>query len=472
VDVVREAPLDPFLLPIYLSEDLLASEADRTLSHRIKLSGRVTFSDKQSFFMQDSSGGIRVQPVEGRELQLGQGVEVVGFLTANRSVRTLTEALVRPAGNARDVPSQKLVAGERISFKHAGTLIQISATLIAQRSENDRQVLELQEKQRVFEAELPLGQAQLPNFLPGSRLRLTGVCDFPVESSTDSESISVESPSTGALKIWLRSPGDVVLLSGPPWWTWKYTAALVGTLLAVSVVSLLRIHLLRRRLERHLTFSRQILESQEKERRRIAVNLHDGLGQNLSVIKYQARLAMQPTTDYAVLRERLDQISGCASEAIEDVREITQALRPYQLDRLGLTQAIRATVNHAAENGPVVFASHADDIDGLFDKESEIHLYRSVQEALNNILKHSKASEATVVVKKSAGAISLSVRDNGRGFDAEGMYNNNSQDVGHGISSIHERVRILGGTFAIDSRPDQGTSLNIEIPIPVSKHET
>jgi len=95
-----------------------------------------------------------------------------------------------------------------------------------------------------------------------------------------------------------------------------------------------------------------------------------------------------------------------------------------------------------------------------------------VQEALNNILKHSKASEATVVLKKSPGAVSLSVRDNGRGFDAQGMYNNNSQDMGHGISSIHERVRILGGTFAIDSRPDQGTSLNIEIPIPVSRHET
>ena len=70
--------------------------------------------------MQDASGGVRVQPVEDREMQMGQAVEVVGFPSANGSVRTLTEALVRPAGGVRDVQPQKLDAGEGISFKHAG----------------------------------------------------------------------------------------------------------------------------------------------------------------------------------------------------------------------------------------------------------------------------------------------------------------------------------------------------------------
>jgi signal transduction histidine kinase len=412
-----------------------------------------------------------VQSGENREMPVGQVVEVVGFPTASGSVRTLTKALVRPAGDVRDVPPQKLNAGEGISFRHAGALVEINANLIAQRTKGGRQVLELQEGQRVFEAELPVENGVLPPFEPGSRLQLSGVCDFAAVTPPPSGNVAAESPSTGALKILLRRPADVVLLSGPPWWTWKQTATLVGTLLVVTVASLLRIHLLRRRLERQLAFSRQILESQESERHRIAANLHDSLGQNLLVIKNQARLAMQPIGSESVLRRRLDEISGCASQAIEEVREITHALRPYQLDRLGLTQTIRATVNRAAENSSISFASHADDVDEVFDKESEIHVYRIVQEAVNNILKHSAATEATVVVKKLAAVVSLSIRDNGRGFDAAAAHDSNSQDVGHGISGIKERVRILGGTFVVDSRPGHGTSLSIEIPVSISQHE-
>jgi signal transduction histidine kinase len=372
--------------------------------------------------------------------------------------------LVRPAGAVKEVSPHKLDAGDGIAFRHSGSLVQVSANLVAQRQKSGRQILELQEKQRVFEAELPVDQPELPAFEPGSRLEVSGVADFVPVAGMPSGGVAAESPSSGALKIWLRQPSDVVLLNGPPWWTWKYTAVLVGSLLLVVVFSLLRNQLLHRRLERHLELSRQILESQESERHRIAANLHDSLGQNLLVIKNQARLAMQPAED-SVRRHRLDEISTCASEAIAEVREITYALRPYQLDRLGLTQTIRATVNRAAENSSVLFASHADNVDDVFDKESEIHVYRIVQEAVNNILKHSGATEATVVVKKLASAVSLSIRDNGRGFDAAAMQDSESPDVGHGLSGIKERTRILGGTFAIESRPGQGTTLSVEIPV-------
>lgn len=471
VDVEREAPRDPFAGPPRSVSSVFNSAAEIAVPHRVKLAGTVIFNGRHSFFMQDASGGVRVLPTEPGAVQVGQTIEVVGFPSANGSVCTLTEALVHLVGGGRDVPPQKLDVGKGVSFKHAGTLVQINANLMTQRTKAGRQVLELQEKQRVFEAELPLENAPLPTFTPGSRLQLSGVCDFATVAPAAAGSVAEESPSTGALKIWLRTPADIVLLSGPPWWTWKYTAALVGTLLTVLMVSLLRIHLLRRRLERQLAFSRQILESQESERHRIAANLHDSLGQNLLVIKNQARLAMQPASGESALRQRLDEISGCASQAIEEVREITHALRPYQLDRLGLTQTIRATVSRAAENSSILFASHADDIDALLDKESEIHVYRIVQEAVNNILKHSAGTEAAVVVKRLTATVSLSVRDNGCGFDAGAMRSSDSHDVGHGISGIKERVRILGGTFVIDSRPGHGTTLSIEIPVCVPKHE-
>jgi len=87
------------------------------------------------------------------------------------------------------------------------------------------------------------------------------------------------------------------------------------------------------------------------------------------------------------------------------------------LDHLGLTRALRAIVERASENSSIVFANRIENIDGVFKRDSEIHIYRIVQEAVTNILKHSSATEATVVVKKQPSTVSISIRDNGRGFD-------------------------------------------------------
>jgi signal transduction histidine kinase len=278
-----------------------------------------------------------------------------------------------------------------------------------------------------------------------------------------------------SLNILLRSPKDVVLLDGPPWWNRKRTTGLVGMLFAILMVTLLWVHLLQRRLERQqaaqLAFSRQVLERLEDERRRIAINLHDSLGQILLAIKNQAVLALQRAPDEAGLHQRLDEISDASSQAIEEVRQVTQGLRPYQLDRLGLTQTIRAVVARAAESGSIQFAGRVPDIDGVFDKDSEIHVYRIVQEAVNNVLKHSAATEATVVVKRRPGGISVSIRDNGRGFEAGTPHSASPSGVGSGLSGIAERVRILNGTLAVDSRPGAGTSLTVEVPLSIRANE-
>jgi signal transduction histidine kinase len=273
------------------------------------------------------------------------------------------------------------------------------------------------------------------------------------------------------LNILLRGPLDVALVRGAPWWTWKGFVLLAGILMTVTIAGLSVIVILRRRLERQrlakFIFSRQILQSQEEERRRIAVNLHDTLGQNLLFIKNQSHLAMQPPADESVIRHRLSEISEVTIHAIEEVRQITRNLRPYQLDRLGLTQAVQAVIKQVSANSPTVFASHVDEIDGIFDKESEIHIYRIIQESLNNIIKHSGATEATVVIKKQAGIVLLSIRDNGRGFDST-----QEKSIGLGLNSITERAWILGGKSKIDASPGGGTSLTFEIPNSDFRNET
>ena len=475
IDVEEAAPEDPFVTPRRLVGELLPEVAKSTRAHRVRVMGEITYRDAQSLFVQDGSGGIRVQTPLAPAVEVGDTVEVLAFPALNGSVCILTEGLVRRAGTGEAVRPQALDLNESLSARQSGDLVQISAILLARKTNNVSQVLELQEQQRVFTATLAASRGTLPDIVPGSRLRVTGVCENEAASSpTDDRAPKAQ--MLASLNLLLRSPADVIVMSGPPWWTWKRTAVLVGGLLTVLLISLLWVHLLRRRLERQqaaqLAFSRRVLERLEDERRRIAINMHDSLGQILLAIKNQAVLAMQRAPDESGLRQRLDEISGASSQAIEEVRQITHGLRPYQLDRLGLTQAIRAAVGLAAESGSTVFATRVEDIDGLFDKDSEIHVYRIVQEAVNNVIKHSAATEATVVIKRRPGMISLSIRDNGRGFRAATLDSTHPSGAGSGLSGIAERVRILQGRMMVDSRPGAGTDLTVEIPLPVGTHET
>lgn len=473
VQVEDDAPKNPFAVPTCPIAELPSDATDSSSIHRVKIRGEVIYSDRRSVFIQDSSGGIRAQIRDNAPAEIGETVEAVGFPVVNGSSRLLTETLLQDTGNAQPIEPKKLDITGTSLRKQSSTLVQAAATLLNQKLVGTGQVLELEEHQRIFTATLSDGQNSLPLIASGSRVKVTGVFEDEATDLPATGKAAAESAAAGSLNILLRNPADVVVLSGPPWWTLKRTAALVGALLTVLVVTLLWVYLLRHRLDRQqaarLAFSRQILQGQESERQRIAVNLHDSLGQDLLVIKNQARLAMQSSLDEADRQSRLSKISEITSQAIEEVRQITHDLRPYQLDRLGLTQAIRAVVSQASENGPILIATYSDTIDGIFDKESEIHLYRIVQEALNNILKHSAATEATVVVKSQNGLVSLSIRDNGCGFDTDVTGSTSVRDIGYGLGGMRERTRILGGRFTIYSHPAQGTSITIEIPKPVSK---
>ena len=476
IDVEEAAPENPFGALRRSIADILPDAMDTPWPHRVRVVGAITYQDAESFFVQDVSGGIRVRATASPAVKVGDTVEVLAFPALSGSVCTLTEASVRPTGTVEPVSARALNLSEALSSRQSGTLVEVNATLLARKTNGVSQVLELQEQQRVFAATLAADRGNLPDIAPGSRLRVTGVCDNETAAGSPTGEKPPRAQTLASLNILLRSPGDVLVLNGPPWWTWKRTAVLVGALLTVLFVTLLWVHLLRRRLERQqaaqLAFSRQVLERLEDERRRIAINLHDSLGQILLAIKNQALLAIQRLPDEAGSRQRLEEISGASSQAIEEVRQITHGLRPYQLDRLGLTQAIRAAVGLAAETGSILFASRVEDIDGVFDKDAEIHVYRIVQEAVNNVLKHSAATEATVVVKRRPSVVSLSVRDNGRGFEADAPGAPNPSGAGSGLSGIAERVRILHGKMTVASRPGEGTSLTVEVPLPAATHET
>ena len=210
-------------------------------------------------------------------------------------------------------------------------------------------------------------------------------------------------------------------------------------------------------------FSQQLIASQENERRRISGELHDSLGQRLIIIKNHALFLLRPRAGAQSEEERrqtIEEIDAEASHAIEETRTISYDLRPFQLDRLGLAKAIEALVRSASRATNINFTTSIADIDSSFPEELRINFYRIVQEALNNIMKHSRASEAEIRVEKTRHGISLSIRDNGSGFFSE----HKSSSVGKGgfgLTGMRERASLLGGTMDIQSQPGAGTRLLI-----------
>jgi signal transduction histidine kinase len=218
-------------------------------------------------------------------------------------------------------------------------------------------------------------------------------------------------------------------------------------------------------------FSRKLLESQESERQRIAAELHDGLGQSLLIIKNRAWIASSGIEDREAAAEQLKEITDSASRAIDEVREIAFNLRPYQLNRFGLTRTLQAIFTRFSDPTRTVFSAEIDPIDGLFSKQDEISIYRIVQEGINNIVKHAQASEAKLIVKKLDSGVEFVITDNGQGFSPAVVASSDGSRAGFGLTGMAERVRMLGGVYSIESAPGQGATITVNLRIPGEERE-
>ncbi|HXJ58391.1 MAG TPA: two-component regulator propeller domain-containing protein [Verrucomicrobiae bacterium] len=263
--------------------------------------------------------------------------------------------------------------------------------------------------------------------------------------------------------LWNESDAALALVVEPAFWqTAWFRGALVlmfaGVLFAAYRT---RITQLERRRRAQEAFSRQLIESQEQERKRIAGELHDSLGQNLLVIKNRAALALTQRDDPQKMAEQVGEVSAMTSAAIREVRDIAQNLRPFQIDELGLTKSIAAVARKLGDASGIEFRTDLDDIDGALPPEFEINFYRIVQECLNNVAKHSQAKTASIVLRREQRTLRLTVQDDGRGFAAR--REGHSEARGFGLKNITERARTMGGEVRIKSSPGEGTRVEVTI---------
>lgn len=269
--------------------------------------------------------------------------------------------------------------------------------------------------------------------------------------------------------VWNEAGGSLELLVLPEYWqTWWFRAALalaVGG--AVFSGFYYRIAQLKRAHAAQAEFSRQLINAEEAERKRMAGELHDSLGQELLLIKNRAVLGLACSDPSPAMAEQLRRISESAGNAIEEIRATAFALRPYELDRLGLTRAAESMIRKVAVACGIRFSMDLDEVQGLLPPEVEISLYRILQEAINNIVKHSKAASVIVELKREPPILRLDLLDDGRGFDAAAMKEEGSS--GFGLKGIAQRCSLIGGSFQILSASGKGTRLTITVPLPKPK---
>ncbi|MBI5589336.1 MAG: PAS domain S-box protein [Deltaproteobacteria bacterium] len=213
--------------------------------------------------------------------------------------------------------------------------------------------------------------------------------------------------------------------------------------------------------------SHLLLQAQENERQLISCELHDCIAQNLSVLKIDcASLYNDPSTISPAIREKLAASGSLLSQTIAAVRNLAYDLRLPGLEDMGLVKALEIYCDEASENGKlkVDFQSTGMSVMDL-DGNTEIHIYRLIQEALNNIRKHADAGQATILLLGSYPNVILRIEDNGRGFDVEAQERISAATKRMGIRSMQERVRLLQGQVTIHSQPMKGTRIFIKIPL-------
>lgn len=215
--------------------------------------------------------------------------------------------------------------------------------------------------------------------------------------------------------------------------------------------------------------SNELLAVQENERKRIAADLHDGLGQSLSVFKLLVKTTIahleSSSTDEA--SKSLAVLDAKVQETLTEVRRVCLDLRPSMIDDLGILPTLSWLLREMEEAGRLEVSKVVTVEEADVPEKLKITLFRVVQEAMCNIAKHAEASRVRVIFLRTEDSLRLIVEDNGRGFDPAVVAQRAGAGRGLGVRGMMERVRLSGGEYRLESAPGKGARIQMSWPIEV-----
>lgn len=216
----------------------------------------------------------------------------------------------------------------------------------------------------------------------------------------------------------------------------------------------------RRRLR---AFGSGVLQGAEEERQRIARELHDDTAQSLAALVLRLQMARRsddPETRERLLRELHEEIH----HASDGVRRILRGLRPPLLEEAGLVAALRSHVKSALAEAEIEWSFQAAELDHRLPPDARLALYRIVQEAVSNVVRHARARHLSIRLSEKNDVIRLDIEDDGIGFDSD--RSDPIEGRGLGLLGVMERSAIIGGVARVESAPGRGTRVSVRIPVP------
>ena len=474
VTVVEPAPADVFSDALKSVPDLLLFDPRASALRRVKVSGQIMDCRGGEFYAMDGTNGFRFLPRQPLSCNIGELVEVVGFPSLTGPSPVLQEAVVRKVGVAPLRDARPLGAKDLFRAQNDAVRVQVEAVLL--NLSQDQRTLDLQAGLQRFVARVDddtsgpsettgtsQGAVKGPELPIGSRLELTGVYAGYGGNRPASEDVA-------GFELLVHSPADIQMLARPPFWTLQRTLVLVALLLGILALALVWIRLLHHEVQQRSAQLQTEVQNREQaerqhalaqERARIARDLHDDLGSSLTEIAMLATTSPSLKLPADGAAERMESIAGKSRSLVKALDEIVWVVDP---ERDTLASVVRYLASYVEEYLAGMKITCRVQIPNSFEDQpvsgqARHHLFLAVKEALNNAVRHGGASEISFRVRVLEGQLSISITDNGSGFDPSGP------SSGHGLSNLRDRLQQLHGRCEFQSSPGAGTTVVLEVPL-------
>lgn len=466
VSVTRPAHPRPFEMPTRTLDRLLQFSPDAEIGHRVHARGTVTLilDRGASFFLQDETRGIQVFPREYADLRVGESLEVVGFPEPGQYSPVLRDADWRPAG--QEPPAEPLQISAEEATGHDGRLVRIRGTMRETSISGDDRIIGIVSGPTSFVARLRGGGQGPPpgGSGKGAEVDVTGVCAVDIGSWE----WFVTNRRPRGFQLLLRETADVAVLRTAPWWTPARLSAALGTVSAALAMGLLVLVLHSRRHARENALAREMARQRFtavlEERNRIAREIHDTLAQDLAAISVHLEvMGNPPDARSGDANTHLETAKTLAREGLQQARRSVWNMRAQILETSDLAGALAILGKQMTERSATIFRARAEGTSRRLPVEVENNLLRAGQEAITNAIRHSGAKNIGLEVRFKDDAVTVSVRDDGCGFDPTAIGRGDPGGQHLGLMGMRERMISIGGRLWIKSAPGAGTIIEAEV---------
>ncbi|MBL9198938.1 MAG: sensor histidine kinase [Opitutaceae bacterium] len=451
--------------PLVSAEELLAFRVSGLGERRVRLEGTVAAAFGEQIFLREGPRAFVARLAAPLALAAGERVILAGFPSMERFSASVADAevLTRLPGEPPEPIEVATIdelygpVGGQQSGRHDGSLVRVNGRVRDTFKTEEGVTLAVEGLRRTAHVQLPAGAEPPP---VGAVVRITGACQ--VETTVFGPGFRGD---PGSVSLRLATPGDLVVLRAPPWWTQARLATGLSALVGVVLLSALWIALLRRQVGRQTAALRHRIEAEAalEERQRIAREFHDTLEQELAGVSLRldalaTRIADEKgRTLVENSRHLVARIQSETRDLIGDLRDPAEAAG----DLVAALEGVAA--RHNAESGAEVRLDSAPNLPLL--PAATVHDLRMIaREAVTNALRHGRARRVVISVEAAAGRIVLRVIDNGCGFDPGAALQGKR---GHfGCAGMRERARKIGATVTWRSLPGEGATVEVILPAP------